>query len=40
MIFLISLAARAISTVNNMFCYSAVSSAGIVFALPGYTVCR
>jgi hypothetical protein len=39
MVFLLSFIARALSTLpNQLFCYSAISSAAIVFILPGFIV--
>lgn len=41
MVFLLSFIARALSTLpNQLFCYSAISSAAIVFILPGFIVCE
>jgi uncharacterized membrane protein YjjP (DUF1212 family) len=35
----ISFAARGLSS-TGLFCYQAVSSAGVVLILPGYTICE
>ena len=36
---IVSFVARALGTLsNNLFCYSAVSSAGVVLILPGFTI--
>ncbi len=35
----VSFVARALGTLpDNLFCYSAVSSAGVVLILPGFTI--
>ena len=35
----VSFVARALSTIpGNLFCYGAISSAGVVLILPGFTV--
>ena len=35
----VSLTARGLSTIpDNLFCYSAISSAGVVTILPGFTI--
>jgi len=37
---IVSFVARALSMIpGNLFCYSAISSAGVVLILPGFTVC-
>lgn len=39
MALVISLVARVVATLpGNYFCYNAISSAGIIFILPGFTV--
>lgn len=38
---LISLTARLLNSIHgHMFCYSAISSAGVVLILPGFLVCK
>ena len=37
----VSFVARLLSTLRgNIFCYSAISSAGVVLILPGFTICE
>lgn len=38
---IISFLARMLGTLpGNFFCYSAISSAGVVLLLPGFTICE
>lgn len=38
---IVAFTARGLSNIpGNLFCYSAISSAGVVVILPGFTVCE
>lgn len=38
---MVSFVARGLSSIpSGIFCYSAISSAGVVLILPGYMVCK